>query len=121
MHGHVHRYVHKHVHGHVHARAHGRARIARADEEDVVGADIAVLILILYHSYITLLYTAIIMRTAPEQTNRMWSVLTLPYLVEIVEPSISGRRSRCMHTSTYARLEGHGHCILDWKDTGTTY
>ena len=32
---------------------------------------------------------------APEAMNRMWSVLTGPYLVLTVEPSTSGSRSRC--------------------------
>src|SRR5690554_4690022 len=32
---------------------------------------------------------------APEAMKRMWSVFTMPYLVETVEPSISGSRSRC--------------------------
>ena len=32
---------------------------------------------------------------APEAMNRMWSVFTGPCLVEMVVPSISGRRSRC--------------------------
>ncbi|MNT37793.1 hypothetical protein D3C72_1739490 [compost metagenome] len=32
---------------------------------------------------------------APEAMNRMWSVLTMPYLVETVVPSTSGSRSRC--------------------------
>ena len=31
---------------------------------------------------------------APEAMNRMWSVRTIPYRVETVEPSTSGRRSR---------------------------
>mmetsp|Transcript_12716 Transcript_12716/g.38334 ORF Transcript_12716/g.38334 Transcript_12716/m.38334 type:complete len:300 (-) Transcript_12716:1166-2065(-) len=32
---------------------------------------------------------------APLQMNRMWSVFTLPYLVETVLPSMMGSRSRC--------------------------
>ena len=32
---------------------------------------------------------------APEAMNRMWSVLTMPYLVLTVVPSTSGSRSRC--------------------------
>ncbi len=32
---------------------------------------------------------------APEAMNRMWSVLTMPYLVVTVLPSTSGSRSRC--------------------------
>mmetsp|Transcript_43986 Transcript_43986/g.84027 ORF Transcript_43986/g.84027 Transcript_43986/m.84027 type:complete len:320 (-) Transcript_43986:327-1286(-) len=32
---------------------------------------------------------------APEHTNRMWSVFTLPYLVETSDPSMMGSRSRC--------------------------
>ena len=32
---------------------------------------------------------------APLAMNRMWSVFTMPYLVETVVPSISGSRSRC--------------------------
>mmetsp|Transcript_14597 Transcript_14597/g.25682 ORF Transcript_14597/g.25682 Transcript_14597/m.25682 type:complete len:243 (-) Transcript_14597:721-1449(-) len=32
---------------------------------------------------------------APDAMNRMWSVSTLPYFVLMVEPSMSGSRSRC--------------------------
>ena len=32
---------------------------------------------------------------APDAMNRMWSVLTMPYFVDTVVPSTSGRRSRC--------------------------
>ena len=32
---------------------------------------------------------------APEAMNRMWSVLTMPCLVDTVQPSTSGSRSRC--------------------------
>ena len=35
------------------------------------------------------------MWNAPEAMNRMWSVLTMPYLVLTVQPSTSGSRSRC--------------------------
>ncbi len=49
---------------------------------------------------------------APEAMNRMWSVLTMPYLVDTVEPSTSGSRSRC----TPSR-DTSAPCVPDWRAT----
>ena len=46
--------------------------------------------------------------------NRIWSVLTMPYLVDTVVPSTSGSRSRCTpwrETSAPLALLARGHLV----------
>jgi hypothetical protein len=53
---------------------------------------------------------------APEAINRMWSVFTMPCLVETVQPSTSGSRSRCTPSRDTSGTGALAAALTDFVD-----